>query len=281
MLDRLESRARESYEALRSMARGETPPGDIELLTKGEAESVEAAIGDLAERLLGEVPPESLWDSIHAYAQRNYTHKDEYAENEAEYFRWYLMGIRRTHVFLDYLEGFSEASDDLEPAKGERPPTKSSDLRDSGLRSVFISYGGPDVRFATMLNDGLRRAGVATFFFPDDAPPGAKLHRVMREGVNSHDHVILICSRSSLDRSGVANELEEALQRESREGGKTILIPVAIDDYVFSEWAPANAGTAQAIRDRVVADFREAPRNPVAFERALGRVVAVLSKGES
>ena len=134
----------------------------------------------------------------------------------------------------------------------------------------------PDERFSIRLNDSLKRAGVNTFFFPDDAPPGVKLHRVMREGINNHDKVLLICSRNSLDRPGVANELEEALQREAREGGISILIPIALDDYVFNEWAPNHPDVAQSLRDRVVADFRGALNDSKKFERLVGRIVAAL-----
>ena len=278
MLDRLEERARGARQAFEDKVAGKTAENwEALMLTKGEAEVLETTIEGLAKEMLGSTPPKSMWESIHAYAKKNYDHKNDYAENEAEYFRWYLMGIHRTRMFLEYLEGFNEADEKTRqfhsgPRSGST--TESSDR--PSRRSVFISYGEPDKGFAIRLNDGLRRAGVLTFFFPVDAPPGAKLHSVMRDGVNRYDRVLLICSRMSLDRRGVANELEETLQRKSREGGKAILIPVTIDDYLFSNWAPQNPGTAQAVRDRVVADFRGAIGDDAAFEHALGRVVAVL-----
>ena len=89
------------------------------------------------------------------------------------------------------------------------------------LQSTFISYGGPDEAFARKLNDALKIQGVQTFFFHDDAPPGDKLHDVMRTGVNEHDRVILVCSQNSLERPGLLTELEETLARESRDGGAT------------------------------------------------------------
>ena len=151
---------------------------------------------------------------------------------------------------------------------------------DQNLLSVFVSYGGPDKQFAEMLNAGLQQAGVSTFFFPSDAPPGEKLHHVMRDGVNQYDRVVLVCSRSSLNRPGVTNEIEETLQREAREGGRAILIPVTVDDYVYSDWAPSNRGIAQAVRDRVVGDFRNTLDDPVEFNISLDRVVKVLAKND-
>ncbi len=275
MVERLEKRTEECHRGWLAVSEDSTPENlDSIRLKEGEVEPVEAAILELSKTLLGDSPPASMWDSISDYAKRNYMDKGDWVESELDYFRWFLIGIQRTQMFLDYLEGFAE----VEHSSNQAPVGNMVAPENGGtkIRSVFISYGGPDERFAIMLNDGLRRAGVNTFFFPDDAPPGAKLHAVMRDGVNEHDHVVLICSRDSLDRSGVANELEETLQREAREGGRAILIPVTIDDYVFSDWASSSPGVAQSLRDRVVADFRDAIRDPIIFERSLGRVVAVL-----
>ena len=160
------------------------------------------------------------------------------------------------------------------------------DLRDRNVRaiaatelhSVFISYGGPDERFALRLNGTLANEGVRTFLFSQHAKPGQKLHRLMREGVNIHDRVILICSRASLDRRGVVNEIEETLQRESREGGTSILIPITLDNYVFEEWSPERPDIAQSIRDRVVADFRGVEDNYDKYNAAIQRIVSALNR---
>jgi hypothetical protein len=122
----------------------------------------------------------------------------------------------------------------------------------SMFQSTFISYGAPDEAFARRLRDQLHRNGVKTFFFPTDAVPGKKLHEVMRDGVNRFDRVILICSQPSLSRPGVLNEIQEALAREARDGGKSYLIPITLDGFLF-EWRHP---LAQPLRDRVVADFR-------------------------
>lgn len=122
----------------------------------------------------------------------------------------------------------------------------------SMYQSTFISYGAPDEVFARRLRDELHRNGVRTFFFPTDAVPGRKLHEVMRDGVNRFDRVILICSQASLSRPGVLNEIQEALAREARDGGKSYLIPITLDGFLF-EWRHP---LAQPLRDRVVADFR-------------------------
>jgi hypothetical protein len=146
------------------------------------------------------------------------------------------------------------------------------------MQSTFISYGGPDAAFARKLYEALHENGVTAFFFPEHATPGKRLHRVMREGVNQHDRVVLICSEASLSRPGVLNEIEETLAREAREGGESYLIPVRLDDYVFTGWAPARPDLAQAIRDRVVADFTDALTDESRFNSALLRLLSALRR---
>jgi hypothetical protein len=82
--------------------------------------------------------------------------------------------------------------------------------------------------------------------------PGQKLHRVMHEQINNHDRVLLVCSEHSLSRLGVLNEIERVLEREAREGGKEILIPITLDDHVYQDWAQDRPDLAQQIRSRVI-----------------------------
>ncbi len=147
------------------------------------------------------------------------------------------------------------------------------------LQSVFISYGGPDEDFAEKLRDALKANGVNTFFFPDDAIPGQRLHRVMFKGVNEHDRIVLICSKSSLTRPGVVNEIEQTIQREAREGGKEVLIPIRLDGFVFgNEWAPDRPDLRQNICDRVVANFRGTDTDEDKFQTAVGKLLLALRK---
>jgi hypothetical protein len=146
------------------------------------------------------------------------------------------------------------------------------------MQSTFISYGSPDEAFAVTLNDALKGAGVTTFFFPDDAVPGETLRKTMHRGVNDHDRVILVCSRDSLDRKGLLNELEETLRREARDGGNAYLIPVRLDDYVLT-WRPqGREDIAQTVRDRVIADFRGWSTSASVFPREISKLIRALKK---
>jgi pyruvate kinase len=177
---------------------------------------------------------------------------------------------------IDEAEAFREESGGFEGAKGHL--RMSGNQIDRQYHSVFVSYGGPDKTFSERLSEVLEREGINTYLFSKDAKPGMKLHHLMRDGVNEYDRVILVCSRSSLDRPGVLNELEEVLQREARQGGASILIPITLDDYVFEHWKPQSPGLAQSIRDRVVADFRGADTDEVLFRRATNRLLEALRR---
>lgn len=147
----------------------------------------------------------------------------------------------------------------------------------SDFASVFVSYGAPDEEFAKKVNQFLIAKGFETWFFPDDQIFGEPLHRLMRHAVTRFERFILICSKNSLERQGVLNEIELALKREAKEGGKSILIPITIDDFVYEKWEPADKGLADEIRGRGIGDFRSALSNESAFEEAMSRLIVSLN----
>lgn len=138
------------------------------------------------------------------------------------------------------------------------------------LQSTFISHGGDDTAFAQRLRADLVKNGVQTWIFEEDAEFGEALHRVMRRGIENNDRVILICSESSLKRPGVLNEINLSLEKEAKQGGVNLLIPVAIDNAVYGEWAPASEGDLRdALQNRMVADFRNDEEYSENFPRLL------------
>ncbi len=142
------------------------------------------------------------------------------------------------------------------------------------MQSTFISYGGPDEDFARRLYDALRAHGVVTFFFPETAKVGERIGDEVFNALQRHDRMILVCSRASLDRPGVLNEIQETLDREARDGGATYLIPVMLDDYLLEEWSEKQPVLAERVKSRVAADFRD----PARFDAALDRLLAALRK---
>lgn len=144
------------------------------------------------------------------------------------------------------------------------------------MQSTFISYGGPDEAFARKLYGALRAHSVVVFFFPEDATIGERIDNEVFRRLQEHDRVILICSRVSLDRAGVLNEIQETFDREARDGGANYLLPIMLDDYVLNEWRTNQPEFAERIRRRIVGDFRNAQRSRKAFDAALEKLLNAL-----
>lgn len=144
--------------------------------------------------------------------------------------------------------------------------------------TLFISYGGTDENSASIINIYLKSKGVKTWFFPDDALPGQKLHRMMHKGVNNHDRFLLVCSRHSLSRAGVLNEIERVLEREAKEGGSEILIPITLDDYIYEDWAPTRLDLAAQIRSRVITKVALSEPATSEMNAQLDKLVKALSR---
>lgn len=146
------------------------------------------------------------------------------------------------------------------------------------MQSTFISYGGPDEAFARKLYDALRAHHVIVFFFPETALVGERIDNEVFRRIQEHDRVLLVCSRHSLNRPGVINEIQETLDREARDGGATYLLPIMIDDYVLTGWGKTQPELAERIGRRIVADFRKAKRSKNAFDAAMARVLNALKR---
>jgi len=81
------------------------------------------------------------------------------------------------------------------------------------------------------------------------------------------------------EEQGVMTEIVETLSRESRDGAdEEYLIPIRLDDYVFTDWKPKREDVAQTIRDRVIADFRGADVDDAKFNRELCKLLKALRK---
>jgi hypothetical protein len=149
-------------------------------------------------------------------------------------------------------------------------------LLTSLMQSTFISYGGPDEVFAEKLYHALKDRGIVTFFFPHTATVGARIGDEVYRGIQKYDRVLLVCSRKSLDRPGVVNEIQETLDREARDGGASYLLPITLDDYVFTDWKKVQPLLSERVGARVIGDFRGTSRNKSKFDAALDRVINAL-----
>lgn len=191
-------------------------------------------------------------------------------------FLWFCALMAGIHALMSARSRFAPINNPGGVAIGE---TLAATVEQSkNLQSAFISYGGPDENFARKLNDALREGGVKTFFFPAHAIPGKKIGRETRDGVNQHDCVVLVCSKESLSRKGVLAEIEEVLDRERREGGAELVIPVLLDGHLLSGWNSPHPDVAVTLRERVAADFRGWDTDPAKFEQGLRKLIKALKK---
>jgi TIR domain len=146
------------------------------------------------------------------------------------------------------------------------------------MQSTFISYGGPDEDFARKIYDSLKKIGVVVFFFPETARLGERIDAEVFRRIQEHDRVLLICSESSLKRPGVTHEIRETLDREARDGGETYLLPITLDNYVFSKFREEHSDLAERLSRRIIGDFRGTQRSRVRFDKAMQRVADALRK---
>lgn len=144
--------------------------------------------------------------------------------------------------------------------------------------SVSLSYGGADIETAKKLKEFLVRNGVNTWFYPDNSAPGEKLHRMMSGMANDADRVIMLCSKKSLHSQGVLNELERTLEREAKEGGSDILIPITLDNYVFKEWRPERPDLAIQVRARNILTLDKNNFDGEATQALLEKLLLALAK---
>lgn len=126
------------------------------------------------------------------------------------------------------------------------------------------------------LTQRFARTRTIVFFFPETARVGERINTEVYRRLQDHDRVLLVCSRASLNRAGVINEIQETLDREARDGGATYLLPLMLDDYVLSEWRAVQPELAERIGRRIIADCRKAKRSNVEFAKAINRVIDAL-----
>jgi len=98
--------------------------------------------------------------------------------------------------------------------------------------SCFISYSAKDNRFVEQFRNELANKGIRSWFAPRDLPFGASTRDVIEAQIRSHDRLIVVLSKSSLQSQWVQFEVETALEIERKKGSK-IIIPISIDDSVF------------------------------------------------
>ncbi len=128
------------------------------------------------------------------------------------------------------------------------------------LSSVFISYAEADRAFAEKLHAALQSRGVRCWFAASDLKMGEKTLDQISNAIRSHDRVLLVLSRNSIQRNWVDREIKLARSREENEG-ENVLFPIMIDSFEeVAKWQSIQhdgSDLAEAIRDYFIGDFTQ------------------------
>jgi MinD-like ATPase involved in chromosome partitioning or flagellar assembly len=138
--------------------------------------------------------------------------------------------------------------------------------------SVFISYSEKDREFAQKLQADLARQGIRTWHSQRELDGDNALYDSIKEAIRSSDKVLLILSKNSIQSPWVQKEVESAFEKE-REGTKLVLLPIRIDDAVFSTNTPPMSDIR---RLRHISDF-SGWTDPDGYMRAFNRLLSNLA----
>ena len=125
--------------------------------------------------------------------------------------------------------------------------------------ALFISYAHTDESFASALSARLRKH--AKVWIDREMHPGDHISEATRRKISVCDRFVLCASRNSLQSSWVNEELLVCLKREKVER-RSILVVVAIDDFLANEWRSA---LASYLNDRLLVDCRGVPVDSESF----------------
>lgn len=134
--------------------------------------------------------------------------------------------------------------------------------------SCFISYNSKDEEFAEFLHDDLQNNGVRCWFAPEDMKIGDQIRPRIDQEIRLRDKLLVILSENSVRSEWVGDEVEAALEEESK-SNRLVLFPIRLDDTVMStrdDWA------AKIKRRRHIGDFsnwKDKASYQKAFERLL------------
>ncbi|MHB8377406.1 MAG: toll/interleukin-1 receptor domain-containing protein [Dehalococcoidia bacterium] len=153
---------------------------------------------------------------------------------------------------------YSECIDSSSDVAGRR-------CADTGLRrpeivhtaadyySCFLSFGAPDLEFATRLYGDLKARKVACWLYNIDQTPGERTWREIGQRRRGAGRMLVVCSVASLTRPGVLRELEQQIDEDPEK-----IVPLSLDnEWRRSEFEVIRAGNdlKSQLTDRNLADF--------------------------
>jgi len=102
--------------------------------------------------------------------------------------------------------------------------------------SCFLSYARLNSTFAERLRADLIANNVTCWQDVHDLKGGDFWRKQINAAIKLHDKLIVVCSKESLARPEVVEEIIETIEYERKEGIQR-LFPVRLDDFLFTEEA--------------------------------------------
>jgi hypothetical protein len=140
--------------------------------------------------------------------------------------------------------------------------------------SCFISYGQPDLTFATKLYENLKSRGVSCWLYEMDKTVGKPTRREIAEVRRGADRFVVLCSAAALVRDGVLEEIEDQINEDPER-----LVPISLDDLWREPGFQVMRGKHNLkpeLENRNYADFANRP-----YEEALEELLRGLRRPEA
>jgi uncharacterized protein YjbI with pentapeptide repeats len=118
--------------------------------------------------------------------------------------------------------------------------------------SCFINYSLKDEEVAQKIHADLQNNGIRCWFAPKEGKMGERIRSRIDQGIKACDKLLLIFSKNSIKSNWIENEVEKALEKESKSPQNTVLFPIRLDDSIM-ETDEAWAATIR--RTRSIGDF--------------------------
>ena len=142
--------------------------------------------------------------------------------------------------------------------------------------SCFISYGQPDVEFATKLCQDLEARGVSCWLYDMDKTPGKRTWAEIGEARRGTDKFVVLCSAAALVRPGVLKEIEEQIDEEPDK-----LVPISLDDLWTQPGFPVvrdGRDLKPFLMERNRPDFSGWDSDPSRYDKALEELLNALRR---
>lgn len=140
--------------------------------------------------------------------------------------------------------------------------------------SCFISYASEDQEFVERLHDDLEAEGVQCWLAPVDLKSGQGFPQRIEDAIRSHDKVIIVLSKNSIESGWVEREFNIAREMESEK--RKVFIPVYLDHSYLS---PRTDWVNYLRSHRHIGNFQDW-KIPYRYETEFKKLLEILEKDE-